>query len=245
MSHPFAEEYERRGAGHGTAHGTSPPASRRVTGIAAPVIDPALSDARKAATLAILAGVTQALLSAPGVAARFCGVSITPGRMRLQTMPFEPCSSATASAMRRTADLARAINADAGRCAQTGGGGYMDDATIMTFGRDRYDCGARRERDPRVDREQNLPIVQSRLSDPARPESADRIHERIDTGPNRSTAAPHGRAGVGGLGEIKTADLQSARAAPADNEAASAQNDGGSAVLQFRYDCGSEIAAGR
>ena len=177
---PLPEEYERRGAGHGTAHGTSPPASRRVTGIAA--CDPALHDARKAATLAILAGVTQAL---PVCAWRRRTVLRRIDHAR-QDAVCKLCRSnpALRQQLPRCAGpptWPRAINADAGRCAQTGGGGYMDDATIMTFGHTRYDCGARRERDPRVDREQNLPIVQSRLSDPARPESADRIHERIDT----------------------------------------------------------------
>ena len=66
---------------------------------------PAARDTRKATTAAMSSTASHSDVSASGIAARFCGVSIVPGRMQLAVMPSALFSSDSASVMRSSAAL--------------------------------------------------------------------------------------------------------------------------------------------
>src|SRR6266403_266580 len=73
------------------------------TGKAAPLIARAASDARNDITSAMASGATHLLKSAFGMAARFCGVSITLGMMQFTLMSEVFSSAANDSVNRSTA----------------------------------------------------------------------------------------------------------------------------------------------
>ena len=67
---------------------------------------PRRGDSRKATACAISCGETQPVVSASGMAARFCGVSMTLGNTQLTRTPCAANSAAIDSLMRCTACLA-------------------------------------------------------------------------------------------------------------------------------------------
>src|SRR5260221_597462 len=77
--------------------------TRPVTGIAAPWIARAASEARNKITSASASGATQRRGSAPGMSARFCGVSMTLGSTQLTLMPLSRSSADMLSVIRITA----------------------------------------------------------------------------------------------------------------------------------------------